>query len=81
MEESYKNLLMQNLPPGIKIFSSMDYPADGIAKIDGVCDKCGWMLEWHYLEEPEFIHIETTGVDNYGYTGNIPLEKIKEYLS
>jgi hypothetical protein len=81
MDESYKTKLLTNLPPGLKIFSSMDYPEQGIAKIRGVCSKCGWTLEWHYLEDPDYIHIETTCLDQTGIDGNIRLEDIKDYLS
>jgi hypothetical protein len=81
MDEQYKQRLIQNLPKNITIYGSTDYPNEGIAKIQGVCMKCGWSLEWHYFEDPDYIHIETTCIDQSGHSGNIPIENIKDYLS
>jgi hypothetical protein len=81
MKEDLKNRLISNLPLRITIYSSIDYPEEGRAKIQGVCAKCGWSLEWFYENDPDNIYLTTQLLDQSGFDGLIKLEEIKEYLS
>jgi hypothetical protein len=81
MDDNEKERLLNALPKNITIYSSMDYPDEGTAKIRGVTNKFGFTLDWHYYNDPDNIRIATMAIEDNGIEGVIPLDQLKDYLS
>jgi hypothetical protein len=81
MNDSLKEKLIKNLPTKLTIYGSVDYPEFGHARINGVCPKCGWIVDWFYDENPNIIHLKTLCLDQSGIDEDIPIEELKTYLS
>jgi hypothetical protein len=81
MNDSLRRTLIASLPVRIQIHSSVDFPDEGIAKIRGICEKCAFTLTWNYIQEPEFIQVETIMLDQEGQETIISLKDLSQYLS
>jgi hypothetical protein len=80
MDEYQKQKLKDALPEKLKIFRSMEYPFDEIARIRGYYGQFAVTLEYHYNEDPDRIGIETVGIDSPGINAVVPLEDIESIL-
>jgi len=80
MDDSYKKILKENLPQKIRVDSSVDFPELGQAKLRGVSPRWAWKLEWHYLEKPDEIFIETYGVNEPGISCIIPITELEKHI-